>query len=342
MLILPDGSHVGTISGGCLEKDLCRQAASITKDGPTLLSFDTRSESTNFTPRYNLGCSGILYVLMERVTSHKECPLASVRAVLANGEPRIVGTVYESVNNDFPVGMRISEFELQRMHPEFRSLVAEIEARRTPICCQLMLGNCTTRIFIERISPPMPWLVFGAGDDAIPLARIAREMGWEVTVVDDRADRLTRNRFPNVDRLVFAAMPEVPTRVQVPPDACAVIMTHSFSKDVVLLPWLLKSEAGFVGLLGPKSRTGRILKKLYSQQALPDRESLNKLHTPVGLDIGATTPAEIALSIVGEVIAWQRGRSGGSLASRSEPIHHPVSHRLIELQQTVEFSANSP
>jgi len=342
MLILPDGQHIGTISGGCLERDLCRQAAALCQSGPRLVSFDTRSEATDFNARYNLGCSGIIYVLVEPVTNDDRCPLRVARDVLSSGRPRTIGTVYQSDRmENVAVGDRLDwqtadEIEISSA-ASLRIAFDQVMATGKPICCQLISeargaqDDSVARLFIETVSPPKPFWIFGAGDDAMPLAKVAGELGWSVTVVDDRAGNLTSSRFPSAAR-VLASVEEAKRRLVPTRETAAVLMTHSFSKDAELVPWLCETELTYIGLLGPKARAGKLIRKMHDAGILPDSSKFDRLHTPVGLDIGATDPAQIAVSIAAEIIAMEHDRSGGPLSARTEPIHDPVAHRLIDAQ----------
>ena len=108
-------------------------------------------------------------------------------------------------------------------------------------------------------------------------------------------------------------------------------MTHSFDADKLLLPQLLSTCVSYVGVLGPKSRTGSVLRELHSAGKLPEAEAIDRLRTPVGLDVGATSTGEIAVSILGEIIAMDNAREGGLLRDRQGPIHEPVRHVLIDM-----------
>ncbi|MEL6105384.1 MAG: XdhC family protein [Planctomycetota bacterium] len=330
MLILPGGKHVGTISGGCLERDLCRQAAELCRDGARLISFDTRDESTNLNARFNLGCQGILYVLVEPVTKDKHCPLLSVRHAMKTRSPVVVGTVYEANGlGNWTPGRRLLGEDIRGL-PPLERVFDRVRRDGTPICCQIEAKEDTNgRLLVERLHPPKPLWVFGAGDDAIPLARIATEIGWSVSVIDDRASELAPDRFPTAERRIHTAIDEAHSRLKPSRETAAIVMTHSFAKDAVLLPWLCRSDVSYIGLLGPKSRTGKLMQSLHRQRQLPPLEQLERFHTPVGMDIGATTPAEIAIAIVAEVIATDKKRAGNPLSDRQGPIHEPVMHELI-------------
>ncbi len=331
MLILPDGSHIGTISGGCLERDLCRSASQLTKNGPRLVSFDTRLHSTNFNPRYHLGCSGIIYVLVEPITSKNHASIDRLRRVIQSEQALITATVYQADTAGwFSLALRFDDVDSLPIafQTAVETIWADVQSTGRPTCCELAWESYAARILIERISPPKPLWIFGAGDDAIPLANMAWQLGWAVTVVDHRASRLSADRFPNARR-VCDSWDKVLDQIRSTCDTVAVLMTHCFDADQVLIPALLRSAVSYVGLLGPKSRTGKIMTLLHQNQTLPELSSLERLHTPVGLDIGAVTPAEIAVSVLGEIVAVGNHRSGGRLGQRQDPIHEPVRHVLL-------------
>ena len=335
MLIMPEGQNVGMISGGCLERDLCRQAPALCKEGARLVSFDTRSESTDFTPKYNLGCNGIIYVLVEPVTHDDRCPLRFLRQTLETQTSRVVGTVYHLDGNQRgKLGDRMTAESMLEAFDEFemRPLIEQVDSTGIPVCCEIprTTDETSLRLFVEKISPPQPLWIFGAGDDAMPMARIANELGWAVTVIDDRAANLSSSRFPDCSQVLAFGIHEIRKKINPTSETVALLMTHSFKKDEIYLPWLCQLNLPYIGLLGPKSRTAKLVRRLHDLGTLPAVENFNCLRTPVGLDIGATNPAQIALSIAAEIISFQSGRSGGSLSLRSEPIHEPVSHELLE------------
>ena len=183
----------------------------------------------------------------------------------------------------------------------------------------------TAGAFTQVIEPPRPLTIFGAGDDARPLCELAGVLGWAVTVVGKQPDLAVPARFPAADRALCAEPAAALGRLNLRPHAAAVVLTHDYAGDVRLLPGLLGSAVGYVGLLGPKRRAGRLMTDLHAAGRLPDDAALAKLKTPVGLDIGARTPEEIAAAVVAEIIAHFRGRPGGALADRSAPIHDPVA-----------------
>jgi xanthine/CO dehydrogenase XdhC/CoxF family maturation factor len=176
-------------------------------------------------------------------------------------------------------------------------------------------------VFIEVIQPPVPLMIFGAGHDALPLVRLAQELGWYVTVVDSRQTDVTRSRFSSSNEVVLSRPEGIGEQVQLDNRTMAVVMTHNYLHDLELLKTLLPSPVRYLGILGPKSRTEKLLQDLQEQEITPTENQLQRLYSPVGLDIGADTPEEIALSIVAEIQGVLANHSGGSLRNKLGPIH---------------------
>ena len=279
-MLLTSGERLaGTISGGCLESDLVTTAWTRTERGPALATFDSTGED-DLLFGTGLGCAGITTVLLQRIPENGG-PLALLDRLL---ESEAGGTLETVVSEGACLGAaRIGEAGCDRTEGVDRDGLT---------------------ILRERIRPPAPLLIFGAGDDAMPLARLALGLGWPVTVTDARRDRATPERFP--EAAVLHAPADRPLRV--PPGAAAVVMTHSYANDRKILAWLLRSPAAFIGQLGPRARTERLLGAI---GATPEERA--RLHAPVGLDLGAEGPDEIALAIVAQILAHRRGRGGGFL-----------------------------
>jgi xanthine/CO dehydrogenase XdhC/CoxF family maturation factor len=227
------------------------------------------------------------------------------------------------------------------------------ESRSKVKAYPLLTGEA--EVFIEVIQPPVPLMIFGAGHDVVPLVRLAQELGWYVTVVDSRQADATRERFQSADEVILSrpesisdsiseavatlgasALLRTPLekplakrgeaqasaeRIQLNNRTVAVVMTHNYLHDLELLKTLLPSPVRYLGILGPKSRTGKLLQDLQEQGITPTEQQLQRLYNPVGLNIGADTPEEIALSIVAEIQAVLGDRSGGSLRNYQGPIH---------------------
>jgi xanthine/CO dehydrogenase XdhC/CoxF family maturation factor len=172
----------------------------------------------------------------------------------------------------------------------------------------------------EVIRPATPLVVCGAGTDAVPLVRLAKQMGWHVTVVDHRAAFVTAERFPEADVLACVNLASddasLASHIAIDERTIAVVMAHAASHDRAYLHAMLDARASYIGVLGPRRRTMELLGDRALDGNLPDA-----VHAPVGLDLGAESPDEIALAIVAEVAAVNAGRSGGLLRDHRGPIH---------------------
>jgi xanthine/CO dehydrogenase XdhC/CoxF family maturation factor len=189
------------------------------------------------------------------------------------------------------------------------------ERRSFPHTCLAADGQ-TTLVRAEWCEPRPGLFVFGAGDDAIPLVKQARQLGWYVAVADGRSHLATRTRFPEAQDVHVMGAKEFP-RLQLRPTDAAVLMTHSLEQDIRILSELLGRNLAYLGVLGPRRRTGELLLAVANNLDLPLSKIdvqienwMERLHAPVGLDLGGDTPAEIALAIIAE-IQQSRHRSSG-------------------------------
>ena len=278
MLLTEDGRSAGMINGGCLDGDLWAHAHEVMELGlPTLVCYDTTAPD-DVVFGLGLGCRGVVKILIEPVNNLDW---------LTYGQT--VEVVYEA--------------------DEQRKL------RGTQPCDTTTARSDGT--FVQHIESPQRLLVFGAGQDAVPLHAMARLAGFEVEVFDNRAPSSARSplllsRYYPVEHLAG--------HLNITPDTACVIMTHNFLYDLELLKLLLPSPARYVGILGPRRRTDELLEKIGTATLLPPVELVpahfDKLHSPVGLDIGAETPEEIALSILPEIQKTRRHKSGLSLREK--------------------------
>jgi len=332
MLIREDGTTVGAISSGCLEADVVERSKKILETSEPITVVYDMTSSDNDVWGLNLGCNGIIHILLEPVgISVASSHLTFIADCLRNQKLGVIATVFR-VDGEFKgkVGSRM-------LVQENGSVAEDI---RNPVLSAALLEDCQNAVrtkqssvkeyrflegvveaFIEVIHPPIPLLIFGGGPDAVPVARFAKELGWHVTVVDHRPAHATKERFSTSDTLILARPEEVAEKVQLKSHAAAIIMTHNFSHDLQLLQTLLPSPVRYLGVLGPSQRTSLLLEKLRDTGFTPTEKQLARLHTPVGLNIGAESPEEIALSILSEIQAFFSGRTGGYLRDHSGPIH---------------------
>lgn len=290
MLLTQDRWLAGSISGGCLESDIVHTSWIRTEKGPALVEYDATADD-DILLGFGLGCSGATTVLMQRLPEGGGV-LAFLEAAMAHP----AGGRLETIIQEGP-GFGASRGCLG--DETWRSIEGTFAFGRET------LG--------ETIEGPFPLLVFGAGHDAIPLVRFAAALGWQVTVVDGRSTHAIPERFPEAHAVVLAAPNVAPDRVALPLGGAAVLMTHAYLNDLMLLGWLLPSPLGYIGSLGPVQRRERLLSDLDKEERMPTKEQLARLHAPIGLDLGASGPEEIALAILAEILAWRRGREARSL-----------------------------
>jgi xanthine dehydrogenase accessory factor len=183
-------------------------------------------------------------------------------------------------------------------------------------------GGAVT-MFIETLMPPVPLIIFGAGHDALPVVELARGLGWQTEVVDPQARPISLSRFAMADRVTLSRPEDVAAEVVITPRTLTLLMSHNYSHDLALLRFLLASPARYIGVMGPRKRTERMLSELAAneERLRLEEADMSRLYSPVGLDIGANAPSEIALSIVAEMRAVLDRRRGSSLRERRGSIH---------------------
>ena len=332
MLITEDGQTTGTISGGCLERDVILRAQRVIERGEaTLATYDSTDErEVDFGA--GLGCGGVIQILIEPLPRASEpAHLSLVDELLRRGERGLLATVWRTSSPQIARrGSRLllaSDGELWNDigNPK---LTAQIEQdarellrtrRSAEQTYELPAGDA--EVLLEVLQPPVPLVIFGGGYDAVPLMQFAHELGWHVTVVDGRPGAVSRARFPWADVLILCRPEQARDQVPLTSDTVAVVMTHNYRSDLQLLEMLLPSPVGYLGLLGSRRRSQRLLQELDQPGINLTRTQRSKLHAPIGLDIGAETCEEIALAIVAEIRAVLAGRGGGHLRERRTPIH---------------------
>lgn len=356
MLVREGGANTGTISAGCLEADVVEHAQRVIAQGTAkLVEYDTASTSDEMAWGLGLGCNGIVRVLVEPLAPGSRYVEALRRSSEAHAAPLTVATVYQHTPpaaNRVETGARLlidADGSVSRdgLSGEVAAAI-ESEARSlsfgeaTSGARIIDVGGAGVKVFFETLLPPVPLVIFGAGHDALPVVELARGLGWQTEVVDPQARLATRSRFAVADRVTLARPEEVAARVMITPRTLALLMSHNYSHDLSLLRFLLASPARYVGVMGPRKRTERMLRELAAGEDpfRPEDAALSRLHSPAGLDIGANAPAEIALSIVAEMRAVLEGRRGGMLRERRGSIHgRQGDGESVPLKETQELTA---
>ncbi len=338
MLISPGGGgRIGSVSGGCLEGDVARKAWQLTEGGQAaVLRYDSSADDDGLWGLW-LGCNGVIEILVERIA--RANPLVGfVRQCFERRRRGLVATVFGGEEaTGVAVGARLLMDEDGAIESDPSSLAERIprlveHARATAELGETQiasykLANGRAEALLEIIEPPVALVICGAGWDALPLVAAARAVGWRVAVADRRAGHATRERFPLADGVVVCPPADLAKHVRMDARTAIVLMTHHYPDDLGFLPAALRSEAFYVGLLGPARRRDRLLVDLFDQEGFAPADSeLARLYGPVGLDIGAEEPAEVAAAIVAEILGVLARRSGGPMRERCAPIHDQVRH----------------
>lgn len=334
MLIDRDGATIGTVSGGCLEADVMERAKHVLRTGdPALITYDT-SKYENSVFGLGMGCRGVVRVLLETTRGNPlfdfldRCFLQRTRGALGtlvsktNGLEMQLGTrFYATAAGEFinPAGQAIGGLNgfYQEVVADTAATVSENRSRlktyETP--------HGEAEFFYEILDPPTSLLIFGAGNDAIPLADMAGCLGWRTAVIDHRPAWACESRFPAINDLIASRPADLWEGLFLDEASVAVVMNHNYDADREILGRLLTSNVSYIGVLGPKRRTRGLLEELQGAGAVFGEKALEKLYAPIGLDIGAATPEAIALAILAEIQAVLGGRDGGSLRDRATGIY---------------------
>jgi xanthine/CO dehydrogenase XdhC/CoxF family maturation factor len=331
LLLTRSGQMTGNISGGCLEGDVAVVAGEVIEQRtPRLMMYDLTADDAAVWG-LGLGCNGAIEVFIEP-TSSDDLMWRAARVALEADEAVVIATVIEGAGRVatgrraviWPDGRRqgslgdpAADAEMLRLaEAALRERRSAIHAVRTP--------DGQARVFAEVLHPPMRLIVCGAGHDAIPVVQFASLLGWRVLVVDRREAFLTRERFPGAAGFVKTEFPDAGRAVPTDAHTYVLIMTHNYIHDRDLLRAFLPTPAVYLGMLGPRARTEKILRELEQDGVTISPGRREQIFGPVGLDIGSEGPDEIALAALGEILATARGRAGGFLRARGGPIHTPA------------------
>ncbi|MDN4543821.1 XdhC family protein [Pseudomonas sp. C32] len=336
MLIPLHGRTVGTVSGGCLEQDLAKKAWWLTDSGePVVRRYSTGAteDDEQSALTFGLGCNGTVFVLLERLRAKNPSPAIDLlRRVREHQQPAAMATVIATSRNaSARVGDRLRSDTDETLRNAQLSSAIRNDLHKTLLQKKSSLRLYTdargeVEVFFEYVAPPARLVIFGAGHDAQPLVRMAKLLNWHVSVIDSRSHFARPERFPQADAVIFANL-DNPFELNPVIDGAAVaVMTHSYRQDRHWLGQLLQAAPAYLGQLGPKERTERLLSDI--------GRSSSALHYPMGLDLGGDAPESVALSILAEMTAVLNQRQGGMLRHRVKPIHQAdllVSEKLAAM-----------
>jgi xanthine dehydrogenase accessory factor len=338
MLITEDGQLTGAISGGCLEGDALRKAQLVmVQKKPMLVKYDTTDED-DANLGVGLGCNGIISILIEPLNADDENnPIGFIKTILKKRQLAVLVTLFSMDKKTVQPGtcMLVTEegeiaTSVEEAHLKNTLVIdAETAIRKKISITKEYQEEKPITSFVELLSPAVSLIIFGAGNDTIPLVQFANILGWETTVVDGRPNYATVQRFPFASRILISKPENAMSQLTFDSNTVAVLMTHNYNYDVVALKHLLPLQLPYVGALGPKKKLDRMFDELNEQGISVTKESVANIYGPTGLDLGAETADEIALSIISEIKAVLSKRAGSSLRSKDETIHPRETQKVI-------------
>jgi xanthine dehydrogenase accessory factor len=349
MLITDDGQLTGAISGGCLEGDALRKARLVmAQNKPMLVTYDT-TDDDDAKFGVGLGCNGIIHILIEPIfTDKQDNPINLFKLFLSDRQPVVLITLFSLNDKQAPQpGTCVILTKKEELRGSFPDLTIK-EALLADAKDVLKNGNSVTKTylygdkftcFIELLQPTVSLIIFGAGNDAIPLVQLADVLGWHVTLIDGRANYAVAARFPLAKRILIAKPEQALTQIVLDTRTVIILMTHNYNYDMAVLKQLLPLQLTYVAALGPKKRLQRMLDELKDEGLTITAAQLESIYGPAGLDIGSENSDEIALSILAEMQAVLKNRNGAPL--RKKAVIHNRSMEQIILQENPDIKLNS-
>jgi len=341
MLVTDDGNLTGAISGGCLEGDALRKALLvINQQQNKLVTYDT-TDDDDAKFGVQLGCNGIVHILFEPIDPEQSNhPVNLLRELSAKRQDGVLVTLFSlSKPQDAVAGTCLlilpdtvisGELNEEQGNAEILEDANHALLTRKSFIRDYTFNGDTLSAFVEFIQPPVSLVIVGAGNDAFPMVAIAHVLGWHTTVVDGRISHASLQRFPLADQVILAKPEQVLSQVGVDGQTVFVLMTHNYNYDLALLKELVKQkQCRYIGSLGPKKKLERMIAHLKKEGVNLTKAQLDKIYGPVGLDLGAETAEEIALSVTAEIKKVLSDNSGLSLRDKQTPIHQHVHENLI-------------
>lgn len=346
LLVRSDGMTAGAISGGCLEGDVIQQAASVFSSGvPKVVKYDTRGDH-DLIWGLGSGCNGVIRILIQPLHHNdvqnviefaKTCIDANERGVIAS----VVGSRATRYKLGATLSFTESSFKTSRDAESIESII-------TKDAEEAFLNDCPSvrsydrdqvEMFIYPVRPLKRLMIFGAESDTIPLVKLASTLGWHVTVVDLKARIQSRETFQDADEVVLLRTEDISNGIEMANGTSVVIMTHNYFADLELLSELWNRSLKYLGVLGPRARTERLLLQLDERGIKVKDLDRKNIFSPIGLDIGADSPEEVAVSIIAELQAVFASRRAGFLRDWDGPIHTGSSSGTTSILDHPELPA---
>lgn len=319
ILIKADGSSVGTVGGGCVEAEIWSAATRLLREGGDAMVLDYNLND-ELAAQDGLVCGGTISFLVQPIFKPQPSldQVREVGAALEGGRPVAFAHV---IRPPAGVGLRVGDRLFIRENGESVGTLgkptleeAAIRTGRELMAqgkCELLTTGDGTVLFIEAHTSPPTLVLYGGGHVGKAVVPLAKTLGFRVFVVDDRREFVSRERFPQADGLIHSSYEEGMKRIPVNTNTYVVVATRGHQFDDVATEAAVRSPAGYVAIVGSKRKTLLVLETLF-KKGIPE-ERLRQIRAPVGLDIGARTPEEIAVSIMAEILMCRLGGTGQPL-----------------------------
>ncbi len=321
MLITDDGRWTGCISGGCLEGDALRKARQVMNDNRAIaVTYDTREES-NQNLGISLGCNGVIDVLIEPVNpADKNNPINLFESFIDSKEPLALATIFSSSRIASKILFSNDGRNSTAIHSQLaKDLNSIFDSKKSEVKNYFFEGE-QVEVFIELIQPTISLLIFGGGFDARPVSKLAQMLGWNVQITDECVAHLAPVFFPDA-KLSLCQREFVDRDFEINSHTACILMSHNYEYDRDVLRKLVKTETPYIGSLGPRKRFDKMQEEFLLEGISLSENDLERIHSPIGINIGAEAPDEIAISIIAEIQAKFAKRDGGFLKSNNGPIH---------------------
>ncbi len=343
LAVSPDGEVVGSVSGGCVEGAVYELSMDVSQTGEPVLQTYGVSDDDAFA--VGLTCGGILDIFVERISQAQFPELGEIAAAVERGEPVAVATV---IGGPGQVGARRVIWGQDGSDPAEEGwhtgasgtlgsgarLDGAVDDDVRGMLAQGLTGirrygahgerrGDELSVFVNSFAPPPRMLVFGAIDFAAAVARVGKFLGYHVTVCDARKVFATKSRFPDADEVIVEWPHRFLASTSIDGRTVICVLTHDPKFDVPLLEVALRTPAGYIGAMGSRRTHEDRIERL-REVGLTDAE-LDRLRSPIGLDLGARTPEETAVSIAAELIQLRWGGSGQPLTETEGRIHHQLA-----------------
>lgn len=331
MLIDEYGFMTGSISGGCLEGDALRKALlALDQNKNKLVTYDTSDEDDAIIGA-QLGCNGIIQVLFEPVDPVPENnPIELLKKAVNHDQPVALVSLFNLDKVKHQPGTMLfmdkkgnptGQMDDPALSEKIREVAKHSLEKRMNHFGEYHSSKDIQHVFIEIIAPPPKLVLVGAGNDSQVLSRMAGVLGWDIVVADGRSTHANKQRFSSC-QIVVTNPEEILDNIKINETTVFVLMTHNYNYDLAVLKLLLNEEKiPYIGILGPNKKYRRMLDDLEAEGITLTDEQFVKIYAPVGLQLGAETPAEIGVSILSEIQAVLTGSTVCHLRELEGPIH---------------------